>query len=464
MATQALGNANLNVGFEETLFVSTETTLGTASAVAAGDAVKHLSLKLGYKIDEKWIEEKAAHRGVEATIEGRGSGEWSLDAHLRPGTAAGAPPDLDALLACIFPTGHEIGASAIQASPTPTALQFDVDSAADMADDDLLLIPLAAGGRVVRLEVTSNTLAVSPGLPTAPAGTETPGAGYTYRLTTKPVGSVTIARKGSFFAEWAGGCWVNKLTLKFSGSEEPRVTLEGGYTDKAYAHDDTLAAAIVTTDGVAMTVTNPYKFRASTTCPAYVQIDDEVIKITSVNTTTGVCVIARAQYSTSAATHLDEAAITAYCPTPSYTTVAPLSGLAGKIRFADTALAGLDLSVASVEISIDNKCKAINGPYGTSIPQGYITGEKREVSAKIDLYYSSTQAEQYGKAFARSEFLDVVAQCGDVAAACMAACIPKLHCANPSNEASGAEEIMVSLEGRALADSTGNDELILAFF
>lgn len=357
MSTQNVGNANVSLGHEGQVFVTTETAYGTAVAASAAEAVRFKSLARPYTRTQNPVEEKSAHRGVEAMIEGPNSGEFTLETYLRPSGTAGVVPRLDALLQTIFPDVNSPSADTIESSPTPAIGQYDMGDASDLLADDMQLVPLSAGGRVVRIVTQSDpTITVSPPLPTAPAGTETPAASKIYRLETRPTASVTIGFKGTNYGEWFTGAVANALTISGGGGSEPMLSMSGFYAKHAFAHYDVLDAAIVAVDSTSMTVTNPYRFRASTTAPAWVQIDDEAIKITAINYTTGVCTIVRAQDGTSGATHLDEAAITPYFPTASLSTTQPMHGLVGKARYALDS-AGVDLYITNWEVAITNQAK-----------------------------------------------------------------------------------------------------------
>ena len=218
-----------------------------------------------------------------------------------------------------------------------------------------------------------------------------------------------------------------------------------------------------TTDGTTIYVEHPYKFRAGTDVPCWVQIDDEVLKVTAVDLDTGALSVERGVQGSVAATHELAVAVEPYTPTPTLSDASPSSGLLGKLRYADSTSSGLDLYATQIEIELENKCKAINGPFGTAIPQGFVSGEKREVNVRLGLYLTQDQAEQWGAAFSRADVEDVMLQIGVSAGSVLAACVPKLHLKPVDIGIEDAEEIVVTLEGRALCGSEGNDELILAF-
>jgi len=105
------------------------------------------------------------------------------------------------------------------------------------------------------------------------------------------------------------GCIVTSIVNSLNKADVPQRVFNGKAARYWRFTKNTLGAEINSVDGLAMTLTNGAAIKSGsdaavvTGLEIYVLIEAEIIKITGVTYATGVCVIERAQFGTSGATH-----------------------------------------------------------------------------------------------------------------------------------------------------------------
>lgn len=163
-------------------YAKAESTFGTFLKPTATDAVKALKMSIDHKQERKDRMDSRQSRSVLERITGRKQASWSMERYVTPSGSLGTAPDEGVLLKAAM--GVETVNSSTSVVYTPTASQS------------------------VR-------------------------------------GSLSLVREmPSIYMESLAGAWVEKATLKVSGSEEPKWTFEGGASVHAGSGYSTLNGAL----------------------------------------------------------------------------------------------------------------------------------------------------------------------------------------------------------------------------
>lgn len=130
--------------------------------------------------------------------------------------------------------------------------------------------------------------------------------------------------RDALFAEYVSGFIAQQFQIALNKTDDPLMTWTGIASRKWEFMADTLGAEIA--DGVttSMTLANPKRLRTGvqtttdSSLEVYLQIESEVVKLTDINWSTGVCTIERGAFSSTPAAHVISTPVTPYKPTPTY--------------------------------------------------------------------------------------------------------------------------------------------------
>jgi hypothetical protein len=154
------------------------------------------------------------------------------------------------------------------------------------------------------------------------------GTSVTYESdTSNPSAAVSMYRvdREQQLGEYIMGAIADTFSIELNKEGQLQMTFSGMAARKWEFNHTTLGAQLDDQAGtVAMTLANPDRLRTGensasiTGLEIYVTIDSEIIKITSINTSTGVCVIEREMFGTSAAAHSNSTDVYPAAPTATY--------------------------------------------------------------------------------------------------------------------------------------------------
>ncbi len=250
---------SIPIGRKGQIFLKKEAAFGTAEALTATEALRHIEVGFGFDpFNRVTSPEKKQTPGPVTRFDRKKTAELgSLVALLRPSAALNTLPEVDPILEAAFGSVVSVTlATTVEASPSPTATGATVASAGALAVGDAVAIEVTGQtdpiGPFIRIltAVATNALTWSPALPAAPATGDDVKGGITYKLTTDLAISLTIAhyldanRKRALL-----GAAIDSLTLTFDGNEEPRVAAAGPAAEQITAAVAALPAAFTKVGG-----------------------------------------------------------------------------------------------------------------------------------------------------------------------------------------------------------------------
>jgi hypothetical protein len=297
------------LGRDLKFFAKTESTYGTFVKPAATDAAKVLKTSFEHKYNRSDRMDSRQTRSLLERITGRQEVTWSVESYLIPSGTAGTPPDIHPLIKNCF-------------------------------------------GGYTNSPATSDTY--------APSNTDS------------DFGGISMCRHmNNIYMETIFGAWVEQMTLTASGSEEAKLSFEGGakgFRPTGYS----------TTDGSYSTGTATVQTADAQSFGQY-----SVIAIGSNdNTSTGYEVASRssAVLTLASGTPSGLTAEAVYPFTPTETTAgSPLWGVNGSFT-----VSGVTVPITAFEFTIKNGIKPINDEHGTSSTSDFILGY-REVTGSFGI-------------------------------------------------------------------------------
>ncbi|KKK68086.1 hypothetical protein LCGC14_2947570, partial [marine sediment metagenome] len=250
---------SIPIGRKGQIFTKKESAFGTAVALTATEALRHIEVGFGFDpFNRVTSPEKKQTPGPAIRFDRKKTAELgSLVALLRPSAALNTLPEVDPILEAAIGSVVNVSLSTtVEAAPSPTATGATVASAGALAVGDAVAIEVTGQtdpiGPFIRIltVVATNALTWAPALPAAPATGDDVKGGITYKLTTDLAVSLTIAhyldatRKRALL-----GAAIDSLTLTFDANEEPRVAAAGPAAEQITSTVAALPAAFTTVGG-----------------------------------------------------------------------------------------------------------------------------------------------------------------------------------------------------------------------
>jgi len=312
---------------------------------------------ISYKRDES----QEGRDPIGTTAGARGPHAWNFDCAARPHGTAGTVPDIDPILESMLEktTSPSWEITAITDDKTFTV---DITTGAYDAPEagDVVGIPISLGSSQVEAAVIASVTTVS----------EVTTIVLEHDLSFTPDAETVIALSVQYFPrndvdtdkfftlkEMDGGvdqsysgCILDALTLAASRGASAQLSLSGFARHHFGFGQTTLAAELDDAAGTTSMTLTDYStgWGIDSDNPVFVEIEDEIIKITAINSTTSVATIVREQKDTSAATHADGTAVVFWDVEPSYNGV-PISGVINTCQVEGTYYGADEMSFSTVE-------------------------------------------------------------------------------------------------------------------
>ena len=457
------------VGTHVKHYVADQTAAGTAVVFAATDAFK-VGKGSGVEITATpTVEALDAFRAtrdpreeVQTTLEVAIAVNMDLNSSGTQGTAVDYAP----LLETGF-TDTAISATSVAGSPSPTTTVFtltadNLDAGQDGA------VTFASGdyvGKTYYFHVVSKdgaALTVYPALPKAPVALDVIEAVINYTCPCQPSEIVTLWRMWGIcgtdqWAEYAEAAWANEFVWTFARGERANLAMSGMAHDYARMNSTTLDQAI--DDAVVeMSVDD-----AGNTVGAILYGGTEQFKISSVDSTGLDFGMSRGYGGTSAASHLDEIALTPGGGVTTETTSGdPIRMLAGRLFLDIDTTSGDSIKADSVTITHNTGRAPLfyNGD-GGKVAETNAPGDRSTILS-INVYIDETNLHLFQKAQARTT-LRWSFQCGDTAGRAIFFYGPKVPF-NPANVPNKPGEMLtLTMESRPfMGSSTDGDSFQFA--
>lgn len=219
------------------VYMAEEATYGTAATVVAGDAVRHLSVKLSQNPRNRVASpERHTHPSQIYKFTRRETASWMWRDILYPSGTLNTLPDVEPILLNGFGSKTNVTLSTtVSATPAPTTTVFTVASAAGLVAGDAVLVNATSGGRQVRFitAIAGAALTVAPALSAAPASGDSVKGCITYKLATAFQKALTIAHYLTSKSYEGRGAVVETLKFSVDANEEMMLEASGPMKTRA---------------------------------------------------------------------------------------------------------------------------------------------------------------------------------------------------------------------------------------
>jgi hypothetical protein len=278
----------------------------------------------------------------------------------------------------------------------------------------------------------------------------TPNNTVLYALLAEPaVVGLSIFRNVGPHQEAICGAIPSKWGLKFGGGDEPKVTFSGQAKDHYLSGSDALAAEV--TSSVYIYVADARRFAVGMK-----------VKVGTETNTTGFLIDA-IDYATNkitlhtAVTH--QVAAAAVIPSPLTATTAGIviPVIVGTVKFGNTTIL-----ITGCSFDVDQKVKLRNDEFGSSSASGYRHPDFRDVSCSLDLNFTSGAAAWLNDA-KRFTPQDIEVILGDTAGSKVQIDASQVEFDIPKPSVPDTDETKITLSGKCLATSAGENELTVTF-
>ena len=215
------------------VFVTNESTYGTAATQTATDAVRHTEFSASANpYNRVNSPEKKQSPGVVNRFDRRGTASWSLKSLLRPSGTLNTLCEANKLLKAGFGAESNITLSTtVVASPAPTTTSCTVASAAGLVKGQAILITVSAVKYVRFLtNVATAALTWAPALPGAPVEGAAVKGCVTYGVTSAlalPLSLAHYSGADAVLSRIVKGAVVDTLGIAFGHNGEPVVSFAG---------------------------------------------------------------------------------------------------------------------------------------------------------------------------------------------------------------------------------------------
>ena len=362
--------------------VAAESTYGTQEDITSGSAAfRAKSIQPEKEIDRVSREDYPAYADFEQ-VDRRTSAKVTIESYLMSGAAEGTAPDLSQIYEAFFGNKNTGSSTTVSDPGTPTATTTSATfTSVSGLSTGMAVAFHQSGTRYIRhiSNIAGNVVTWTPALPSAPSDGDTVYSCTSYSYSNTPSISMTLLHCGNNFNEYIKGAVPTELSIDLPGSEECTVTIGLGAKDVNWCGRDALDGGINDTV-TSITVQNGNEFSIN----SFIQIDDEVMKISDISGTT--LTVSRGEASTSAASHSDGAIITPYQPSPSFAG-SPIAGINGECW-----LGGEVLKIKKASFSLSNGIILDNEQYGSSTATGFAAAAMRtgEITLECELYTDTT--------------------------------------------------------------------------
>lgn len=452
------------LGRKARVFATKEVTLGTAVDHAGTNVISHKgTFQFTYARGEEMVDERKGSAGVKEYIrQGPHTLTWAYpESYLKPSGAAGTYPEQELLFEALMGSKLPSHASnvTILSAPAPSTTSAAVSSVANIAEGQLLRF---TGNTTSALEdeivfvtdVTTSVLTWIPALSEAPATGDVIHIGEAYPLTDPNTVTLSLFSETQHTIEGASGCYVNTGSFTFSRNGTSMFSCGGeGVGRYSIGQYTTVLDAPLLSAATSLTVASGdgKKFLIDANIPLYLQIEDEIVKVTAASSDT--LTIARAQKSTSQAAHVATTEVEVWSPT--LTKVGnPVAGLSGDFR-----LGGSAYGVHSVSISAANGETTRENELGSTVSSGnFRDGNNPRVwTVSIEGKFKRDDLREWGKALDETT-MTMYLHIGSADRKRYAFYAPKLRLEIPAVPPGDSGEAMLTLTGTCL-ETNGNDEI-----
>jgi len=281
-------------------------------------------------------------------------------------------------------------------------------------------------------------------------GTETVGASdVAYTLLKEPVTSLTILRQVGHFQEAVFGAVPGKFSLKFSGSDEPKITFSGDAKDHIISGTAALASAASATDKIIVTDARQFAVGMK-------------IKVGTEDNTAAGFTIDAIDYDDNEldlnANVTSQSSGAAVIPMP---LTAVTAGSVIPVIIGSVTIGATTIDITSCTFDVDQKVKLRNDQFGYSSARGAKFPENRDVKVSLDLYFE-TGALKWVNDAKRFTNQDICVVLGETAGSMVQIDANTVELDIPKVDVPESEECTISLSGTCKG-STAEDEIALTF-
>ena len=213
------------------LLVGEEAAYGTAPALLAAMALRHMNFTANYQPKNRvWSDEKKSTRGRKARFDRAMSAGFNLSALLRPSGTLGTIPEAHKVLQHAFGVTVVGTLNTTVSAGTGSASTFPLTSVAGLTVGEWVSVRRAANGNVPEARhvtaIAGSDVTVSPALGASPAAADTVKAGVTYKIGTIAK-SLAFAHFLTDLTRIVKGGVINELSLAFDRNKEVEFTAAG---------------------------------------------------------------------------------------------------------------------------------------------------------------------------------------------------------------------------------------------
>lgn len=446
-------------GYDQLAFFAPESGYGAAADPAGNLAARFSTLEAN--VNESRLtrqDRRPGSRSVETRVRGRREIEVSLKADDCPNGAAGAAPDLDALLATTYVKQQQALACVIDAEPAPTTSGCTISAAGAVSVGDLIGIDAAdeqgdvTTFAVLVTEKNDDAISWTPTLPNAPAAGATVRARIRYGLSGDNQASVTGYKYYANFCECVSGLFATTWEYELDGGGVASIAATGVGKDLARFGAMSLGEGV--TDSETEWTVNAQAADIYTAGRGLYTVDDEIVAVIATDAGSDELTVERGACGSTPAGHYQDAALTPYRPTPTLAG-GPISGVLGRV-----AIGGAYYHVTGAKIVHKDGGAARNNAFGAATSVGRSNAAQREVTVELSGYLQSDDDRwQLAHQMTRTP---VVIQAGTAAGHIHAFALPTVEFEIPNLAGTKEEEVPLTLTGIAIG-LTPESELIHAY-
>lgn len=230
---------NQQIGRLGKVFIGNEGagTYGTAAALVAGDAWRHLEARLGASNNRANSEERRGTPGLLDRFSRHITSDFTLRGYLSPsGTIQVAPEAKKLLKAGMGSERLGTGNTTVASGASSTVFTLAAGQGVNFAVNEMIIVRRAANGSLAEPRLITNiatdTVTVAPALGGTPAAADTVKACVTYSFANTLPNSLTIAKYLTDISHEVRGAAVQQLGIVFDGNGEVMLTASGPAKEK----------------------------------------------------------------------------------------------------------------------------------------------------------------------------------------------------------------------------------------
>ncbi len=281
-------------------------------------------------------------------------------------------------------------------------------------------------------------------------GTVVDGASdVVYSLAKEPGIGLSILCQDGHHQEAVCGAVPGKMSIKFGGGEEPKVSFSGEAYDHYLSGSDILASAASATDKIIVTDARQFcvgmKVRVGTEDNTTGFVIDAIDYVTN-----------ELDLSANVTNQAKDAAVIPFALTPTYT------GDVMVVTAGTVTIGGTTIYVTGATFDVDQKPKLRNDEFGLALPRGLRYPDRREVRVSMDLYFESGAVKWYNDA-KRFTAQDICLLIGDTAGKKVQIDANQVEFDIPSVKRPESDEATITISGICKGTATGEDECTVTF-